>query len=225
MNRNRILLCSALLFFFITACVKESERGPSLHKDYFPVGAGHSVTYEVDSMLHDSALELHDTSHYFIREKISRSFIDDEGRKSYRIERFRKDSQNGDWSIADVWVADRNDERAEKVEENRRFIKMVFPVAEGKQWDGNAYNTLEEEEYEYREVHDPRTVGGSRLDSTVKVLHQDLENLIERRSAYEVYAKGIGMVQKERVELETYTSGEIRQGSELYMNMTEHHSP
>lgn len=222
---QRSLLLVLLFSLSFLGCDKENEKPPSLHKDYFPVKPGHSITYEVDSMRHDSALELHDTSHFFIREEIANRFIDEEGRTSYRIERFKKDSAEGTWKIADVWVANRSEVRAERVEENRRFIKMVFPVSSGKDWDGNAYNTLEEEGYEYRGPHRSRNIGGIRLDSTVRVLQKDIDNLIEREYAQEIYAKGIGLVQKEKTELETYPSGEIRRGSELYMRMTQYRTP
>lgn len=222
-NFLRWSICFSILP--LLACEKEGEPPPALHKDHFPIEPGHSVTYEVDSMFHDSALGIHDTDHYFIRREIAGTFIDGEGRKSYRIERFRKDSTEGEWRIQDVWVANRNERRAEQVEENRRFIKMVFPVRSGQQWDGNAYNTLEEEDYEYEDVHEAITIEGERVDSSVKVLQKDINNLIEREFAQEIYAKGIGMVRKMELDLETYTSGEIRKGSELYMRMIDHESP
>lgn len=214
-----------LLLLPLFSCEREVEEGPELHKDYFPVSTGHRVTYEVDSIFHDSAVETHDTSHYFIREEIESSFIDNEGRTAYRLERYRKDSADDDWSIADVWTSYRNEERAEKVEENQRFIKMTFPVQDGKDWNGNAFNDLNDSEYRYRNVHQSRTVEGKVLDSTVSVLQEDEENLIEKRFSEEIYSKGIGMVEKTKIGLETYTSGEIRRGSELYMRMTDHQKP
>jgi hypothetical protein len=216
-------LFSALLF--LVACEKDEEPLPEPRYEYFPVEPGHSVTYEVDSIRHDSALRLHDTSHYFIRETIAARFEDSEGRTSYRIERYRKDSMSGDWRIADVWVANRNERRAEKVEENRRFTKMVFPIRSDQRWDGNAYNDLPEREYRYISVHQEARMGGQSLDSTVEVLQRDMENLIQTRFAKEIYALGIGMVKKEDVDLNTYTTGEIRKGSELYMRMIDHSSP
>lgn len=226
--RKAELIPSALFFILLllfAACQKDEEELPERHYDYFPVEPGHSVTYEVDSIRHDSALKLHDTSHYFIRESITERFIDQEGRTSYRIERHRKDSMSGEWRIADVWVANRNERRAERVEENRRFTKMIFPIRSGRRWDGNAYNDLSETKYRYRSVHQERRIGNETLDSTVEVLQKDVDNLIRTEFAKEVYALGIGMVKKEDVDLNTYTSGEIRKGSELYMRMIQHRSP
>jgi hypothetical protein len=218
-------ICLLTVLLFLVACEKDEESPPEPRYEYFPVEPGHSVTYEVDSIRHDSALRLHDTSHYFIRETIAARFKDSEGRTSYRIERYRKDSMSGDWRIADVWVANRNERRAEKVKENRRFTKMVFPIRSDRQWDGNAYNDLPEREYRYRSVHRDRTINGQPLDSTVEVLQKDVDNLIETEFAEEIYALGIGMVKKEEVDLNTYTTGEIRKGSELYMRMIDHSSP
>ncbi|MFB6257949.1 MAG: hypothetical protein ABEH38_04585 [Flavobacteriales bacterium] len=225
MRRSLHILFTLASIVSLFACKKGDDAQKEVKYGYFPVEPGHSVTYEVDSMFHDSAIQVHDTAHYFIKEKITRTFIDNEGRKSYRIERYRKDSMNGDWRIVDVWVANRNAKRAEKVEENRRYTKLVFPVRKGRRWDGNAFNDLDEQEYRYSEVHQSRSIGGEDLDSTVKVLQKDVKNLIEEEYAMEVYALGIGMVKKEERDLDTYTNGEIRKGSELYMRMIEHRSP
>lgn len=213
------------LLLVLAGCQKDEEPPEDPRYAYFPVKPGHSVTYEVDSIFHDSAVGVHDTDHYFIRRSIAKSFRDNEGRKSYRVERRRKDSMSGTWKIVDVWVANRNQVRAELVEENRRFTKMIFPIRSDKRWDGNAYNDLPEEKYRYRKLHKSRSIAGETLDSTVTVLQKDKENLIEKSSAFEIYALGIGMVKKEKVELETYTNGAIRKGSEFYMRMIDHESP
>ncbi len=226
--KDRILpfiALAVLAFFLLPSCEKDGEAPKGPYLDYFPVEPGHSVTYEVDSIFHDSALEEHDTSHYLIREAITRTFVDGEGRTSYRIERSRKELASGQWRVEDVWVANRSKERAEKVEENRRFIKLSFPVSEDARWNGNAYNDLKEQDYEYKDVHEPMVVKGHSLDSTVKVVQKDVSNLIEEKFVQETYAKGIGMVEKEAVLLETYTNGDIRKGSELYMRMIDHSSP
>lgn len=216
---------AAFGFFILSSCEKDGEPPKGPYLEYFPVEPGGSVTYEVDSIFHDSAVQVHDTSHYWIKETYTKTFVDGEGRTSYRIERLRKDSPSGKWRIEDVWVANRNDQRAEKVEENRRFIKLSFPISAGAQWNGNAYNDLEKQDYEYKAPHKPITIKGRSLDSTVKVLQKNVSNLIEKKFVQEVYAKGIGMVKKEEVLLETYTNGDIRKGTEFYMRMIDHNSP
>ncbi len=225
MRTSSFILCLVPALLLSVACEKENEKLPGRKLGYFPVEPGNSVTYKVRRMEHDSALQKHDTDRYFIRRKITETFIDNEGRQSYRVERFRKDSMKGQWKIQDVWVANRNRKRAELVEENRRFTKLVFPIDKGKRWDGNAYNDLPEQEYKYRDIHNSRTIGGEKLDSTVKVLQKDVENLIQRKFMLEVYAMGIGMVKKEDIDLETYTNGAIRKGTELYMRMIDQQNP
>lgn len=218
-------IAASLFGSFLASCEKDGDEPKGPYLDYFPVESGHSVTYEVDSIFHDSALEVHDTSHYWIREAYTKTFVDGEGRTSYRIERSKKDRSSGTWRTKDVWVANRNGQRAEKVEENQRFIKLSFPISAEAQWDGNAYNDLQKEDYEYKKPHTAMTISGRPFDSTVKVLQKDVSNLIEEKFMQETYAKGIGMVKKQEILLETYTNGDIRKGTEFYMRMIDHSSP
>ena len=41
----------------------------------------------------------------------------------------------------------------EQVEENIRFVKMIFPLDELSYWDGNLFNHLGEQEYTVSQIH------------------------------------------------------------------------
>jgi hypothetical protein len=81
---------------------------------------------------------------------------------------------------------------------------LVFPIIEGKTWSGNKQiAAIDENEYlkdwvyVYQNVDKPFTIGAETFDSTLLVLQVDDENLIEKKYAYERYAKGVGMIAKE----------------------------
>jgi hypothetical protein len=92
----------------------------------------------------------------------------------------------------------------DKNEDDLHFIKLVFPIIEGKTWSGNKQiAAIDENEYlkdwvyVYQNVDKPFTIGAETFDSTLLVLQVDDENLIEKKYAYERYAKGVGMIAKE----------------------------
>lgn len=186
-----------------------------MYYSYFPTEIGTWTEYEVREIIHDSGVGS-DTSYYYLREVVAEEFIDNQGRVTFRIERFKKDSLNGTYAISDVWYSNLTNTRAEKVEENVRFIKLVFPISDNKSWDGNAANTEIEWDYEYDSLHMERTYNNLYFDSTIKVQQIDNVNPIQHQVAFEVYANYIGLIRKSYINIE---NGD---GSELEMTIIDY---
>ena len=70
---------------------------------------------------------------------IADTITDNFGRPGYKIERYERKSNLLDWEIKDIWTTVLTEDGAEWIEENMRFLKMVFPLREGVEWDGNRY--------------------------------------------------------------------------------------
>jgi len=165
--------------------------------DYFPITKGLYIDYEVDSIYHDVPAGIQDTHHFYVRELVDTTFFDAEDRPTNRIERYYKAELNAEWVLRDVWTSNRTNEWAEKVEENVRYVKMVFPISEDTPWDGNSMNVIEPWIYEYSELFESRNIGDTSFANTVTVVQRDIDNLIQSQQAKEIYAPGVGMVYKQ----------------------------
>lgn len=174
----------------LNACKKKSTA-VNFHYDYFPMTQDHYVIYEVDYLYKDNFLT---TDHFFIKAVIGDTLTDNEGRIVRRYLRYRGESANGPWNLQDIWTTVIANGRAELVEENQRKIKMVFAPDKTKEWNANAFNSLDPLNCYYDGIHKSRTIGNFQLDSTVRVLQDTTYNFVEYRLKYEVYAKNIGMV-------------------------------
>ncbi len=188
------------------SCKKETQdlSGIELGYDYFPNKIGSYVIYEVDSTFYGITEE---TWSYQIKEEIFEEFMDGEGQQAYKVRRFLRHFGNQPWVLVDTWVQKRTTTSAEKVEENIRFIKLEFPVAEGGTWSGNAYNTLGDWEYNYENVDQPADIGELEFDRALKVNQRYNVNLVEQQIAYEIYAYGIGLVYKQFTDV-VYQGGD-----------------
>jgi len=200
-----------ILVIFLFSCKKERDDY-NLHYEYFPVDIGSWVIYKVDSIDYNDFTGNVDTFRFYIKEIIESHFPDNEGRLTLRIERYVKYENDTAWDIKNVWKANRLNQRAEKVEENVRFIKMVFPILHNKTWDGNAFNFLNPQEYSYGAIHQPHTLNGFTFDSTVTVLQGKEMTLFTEKEAYEVYAKHIGCIYMKRKVLNKMANGTIISG-------------
>lgn len=212
-----LLLCIGLF-----ACKSSStteEIAIDFGYDYFPLAVGKYQDYQVDSILYDTTGMgvIQRNSRTYVREQIVDTLTDNLGRTQYRIERFEKKNLSDPWEIKDVWTAVITDTQAERVEENLRFIKMVFPLEEGILFNGNAFIdeytviSIEGEpleifkgwEYEIEEVDVSAAIGNEFYENITTIFQSNSENAIELRTSFEQYAKGIGLVYKEQRILDT----------------------
>lgn len=213
LNYAHVIYFLLIISIFFSACDKDSKSKTSLYHEYFPVKLGHWVIYDVDSIVYDDFYEEVDTFHYQIKEVVESKFTDNSGNKAFRLERYTRSQPNDKWNINNVWTVRRLASRAEKVEENLRYIKLVFPPKVNKTWDGNAYNIKPEQTYRITNVHQQKTINDMLLDSVVDVLQKEFtETLISKEYEIEMYAKNIGLVYKEYINLKKEIDGTITSG-------------
>lgn len=186
-----------MVFF---SCKKEKETEP-VSKGYNLAGleVGRYVVYDVDSIFYDDFDQSVTTYYFQIKELLESKYIDAEGHEAYRIERYKKDttiSQNFELQV--IWNSKITSTTYQKVENNERFVKLIFPVREGKTWNGNSLNNRGIWEYEYATVHQSELIGSTQLDSVTTVTQFDDggDILIQRQFYQEKYAAKIGLVYK-----------------------------
>lgn len=205
-SKKYFLFTSALTFFillFFSSCKKDrpAPTPPDLGYAYFPLNLGSWIIYDVDSIVHDDYKDSVLTYSYQVKELVESNYTDNSGKEIYRIERYKRSTPSSDWIISDVWAATRNASRAEKFEENTWYVKLIFPIKENAKWNGNAFNSQETMEYNYTEINVSDSVNGHNFDSTLSVLQNDESNAILKLYAEERFAKNVGMIYKEYVNL------------------------
>jgi len=201
------LIC--ILIFY--SCKKEVEI-VNLHYDYFPIKTGTWVAYNVDSIAHNDFTLTVDTFNFQVKEIIESQFLDNEGRPTQRIERYYRNNADSSWTLRNVWVANRTERDAEKVEDNIRYIKLIFPVVKNAKWNGNSANTLDEVRYEYKNIHSAYTLNSMNFDSCLVVQHENELSLFSDKFSEEVYANHIGNIYRKYVNLAKLSDGSIKSG-------------
>ncbi|HPB01716.1 MAG TPA: hypothetical protein PLZ67_02060 [Bacteroidales bacterium] len=219
--------CFVLLIVLLTgfsACKKDSILPPEdVGYSYFPYTPGSYVIYNVDSTRYD---DFYDTVMHFsfqLKEYYESYFIDAQGRPCIRIERWQKLCDTCNWTLRDVWYSCLTDTYAERLEENVRITRMAFPVRKSTEWDGNAFNELDAQIFEYDEIDEPFVSGFFSFDSTVTVIQDISYNLIEDNNQFEIYARHVGLVYKKFKEVEKdFVSGNIVSGVDYTWQLTEY---
>ena len=204
MKKNSYIVIFLIAIIF-SSCKKDEvihTAGPSYQ--YAPTDTGKWILYDVDSTYY-SVLTVPPATHYSfqILERIDSTYLDNQGRLTQRLERYRRDSAGAPWAQAvSVWNSTLTLSAYERVEENVRFVKLGFPISLNNRWNGNAYNTLNFDEYAYEDIHAEYYLGTFYFDSTLIVQRGQPPNAIERKNGREVFANHVGMVYKEYYELD-----------------------
>jgi hypothetical protein len=191
-----------LICIFCYSCSKDEENViPNIGHDYAGLEVGKYVIYDVDSFFYDDFDQTIDTAIYQIKEVVDSKFIDLEEDTAFKIIRYRKENDTTNWMLIDVWNSKLTATNFQKVEENIRLIKLIFPAKKDKTWNGNSMNNLSSMEYEYTSVDNSETIGATSLSSVLTVLQYEDINLVQERLFKEKYARGVGMVYKKSVDI------------------------
>ncbi len=193
--------------FFSCAKKKIPQDESLLGLDYYPTTIGKYVIYDVDSTIYNSLTQDTVVTKYRIKEKITELFTDNEGQDALRLERFikkynpNKPYDSIAWAIKEVWMVNANKKSVQVVEGNVRFTKLVFPIQQGANWNGNAKNTIGEWMYTYEYIDKAETIGSKQLDKVLNVKQKNYRTLISYQNYTEKYAKGVGLVYREITDI------------------------
>ncbi len=200
----------------IVSCGKQTETLNIITaKELYPIKVGKIFTYRLDSTVVATFGASLQKTYYLAKDSVESSFLDNQGRQSYRIFRYITDtlaSKPYQYSATYYAVIDSN--KIEYVDNNLRFITLVNPVSETTTWKGNSYiNTttnstnyfLNNWQYQYQDIDVPYTVKKGSINNTVTVLQQDESSsptfnpnfYYNKTYSVEVYAKGVGLIYKD----------------------------
>jgi hypothetical protein len=214
-----IVITLILSITLIISCKKDKALPPDLGYNYYPTSVGWYIEYEIDSIVYNDFTNNIDTIHYFLKEVIESEFENASDSVLFRIERFKRNNITDEWGISDVWFVIKNNNSIIRTEENIRYVKMIFPVKNGARWNGNTYNTFQEQIYEYIKKDETFKFDNLSFDSTVTVKQLENINLIEKQESKEVYARNIGLIYKEIIDLKTEVNGTIKSGYRYYQKL------
>lgn len=202
---RELRLRHALFFMLLPALFQACDSGRELEPPtargevYFPLEIGMTWEYSVDSIVFDDFRKQIDTHYYQIQLKILDS-IDENGRWAHLTRRSIREGQTEQWRFLENGYLYRDNEHAMEKRQNRMEVKLGFPLALYKSWDGNLFNSEDEQLFEILWLHDPYSVKGIEYESTLQVLQRDESNILEKSYAEEVYQKNIGLIQKRIIE-------------------------
>ncbi len=206
------LVCGAAVGF--SSCKKETAVPSPDESALFPLDLGHYVVYNVDSVYYDDFQCLTSVFKMQMRYTVADTFTDNEGRPSFRFDVHLRRTDSMPWQPHQTFYVINTGSRLELVQNNLRYIKLIFPVREGQTWDGNAFIPEADQDlqyfagwkYRYTNVDQDMTVDDQSFTNTVTVEQTDeqLNDPGTQPCAYayktfskEAYSSGVGLIYRE----------------------------
>jgi len=195
-----------------------------LAKNYVSAAKGKFIIYKLDSIVTRSFGSGFQTSTYTIKDSVVDVFIDNTGKEAFKIFRYVL-NVNGSWTSTNTFVLTPQENNVEYVENNFRYIKLISPVQDGKEWKGNTYvnqspfyvnTSYPSWTYKYTNIDAPKTYGTQSFAKTITVQQYDsTENRPFNKNVYnfydkgyEVYAENVGLIYRDIMswEYQVFTS-------------------
>jgi len=211
----------ALLALTLWACdpVPDPYEPPPAGYDYFPLEPGLAQEFQLDSILFDTVLgqRVVDTVRLEVRLQVVDTFTDQGGRLWYRYERYERPRGTDTWLPRRTGAWHRDETRLLQREGGFELVLMVFPLTENATWDpaahvppdatvsvrGEPVEVFKGWQGRVEAVGVPDTIGTRPWPETARLSLADETNLIERRHARDLYARGTGLVYSRREILDS----------------------
>lgn len=198
-------------FFLIVAIIllpacendREQVRPPEpyiQHRDYAFLEKGLRLTYQLDSIVYNNFNNTIDTTSYRVVHKFKEKLTDSGDIEQYLIKR-KVFKPNGEFLGAALYRSRLTSNEYQVFINNQRDLRLKFPLSANASWNGNAYNNLDSQIYKVKAIHESATVLGNSYDSTLLVQEKYEENLIRLNAQKTRYAKDVGRIYHEKVNL------------------------
>lgn len=228
MRSFSLILISILLF---QGCAEEPLQPSPLEAGagYFPVGANQTRIYEVEEI--NINLAGFDTLNYLLKEVLIDSFINQANQVTYRIEREKDFLDGAGYRFDEIWTVTKTNQHVVVSESNLGLLKMVFPVIDGLEWDGNTFNGEREAIFSMNYLTNDTTINNQLYSDVLRVTLAEIpQNLTGIDERYEFYVPNIGLVAKDYTTLKYCTRDctadfVIESGSVLKQSLISYDAP
>lgn len=193
--RNKIAVFLGILFLAFFSCGKDEQLEPAdLNYDYYPLSAGNSWTYKIDSVVYDDFNQRIDTFSFLQKEQIESIWTSTFQDTSYRLQYFQKENDSDLWDLKRVGQLVFNKKSLLKIDNNLAEMILIFPIREDESWNENAMNTKPRKTVNYTNIDKPFSANGTSYPKTATVAFNFFDTILTNYTERSIYAQNFGLI-------------------------------
>ncbi|MEQ8240561.1 MAG: hypothetical protein RIA69_15180 [Cyclobacteriaceae bacterium] len=189
---------------------------------YYPVSVDFYRTYAVQEITYN--FNNADTTNYYLKEEIVDSILSSTGQLTYVLEQSTRIDSTDLWEVDSIYTVRFQNRGLVVIENNIAYQKLAFPMIEGTEWDGNAFNGQSSQTYYYQKF-DGNSSSLFANETSVKVIIEDIpRSFFSQDERFEIYTRDVGLVEKNYITLNFCTDcngaeGFVNSGSILQQRL------
>lgn len=205
MNHKAVFFLVYFSVIYLFSCNKAPAPHTHIEKgfEYLPLENTTPKLYKYSFINIDLLAGIRDTSVWYFKELITDTITDTLDCTLIRVERLKRRSNSDPWEPATTYSYRVYANKIVRVYENIPYLILDFPIQQNKTWNGNIFNTLDNEDYIYSFINTQDTVGQTAYDSVLVVNQQEFESLYTYQLKEERYAYGVGLILKVAYDVES----------------------
>ena len=207
-----------MVLLILISCKTETVDHPMPGLEYCTYEVGSSRVYWVDSVHYSRQQNKTFRFQYLVKEEVTGYMTDNEGREVQRLEEWYSWDTGKNYTFRKAKTLLVNHYGAEWMEDNRRYVRLSFPIKSNYKWDANIYNNLGKQDYAYEKVQQPFNTGFLNFSETIGVKQLYDSTLIYLQEAREMYGKDVGLVYKVKRKMDTQPNKPL-DGYEVYYKL------
>lgn len=200
---DNMLIRSCFLLFsaFVISCGSDGEV-PDLGLDYYPIDFNSYRIYDVMETTYVNKVET--IENYQLRESITDAITNGEN-TTYLLTVERREDALDIWESIEIISVVKSNQSVRITRNNQSIINLSFPIRIGREWDGNGNNLELEQFYRYEEADEASLF--SDAEHVQVVISELPPNIVEQDERFEVYARGIGLVERDYTQIQFCQQG------------------
>lgn len=194
-----MLIIASTLFL---SCNNDSAEPVNTY-DYFPLVIGNYAIYDVSETTYSSGQTTPVVKSYQEKDEISRVTVNSDGSSTYIVSRSSRNTSSEYWQKTKEYSIEQYPDKLIFNIDNLSKVPLVFPIDSKVTWNGNMYNTLDAEDYQYQDINQPYELGSLQFDKTLTLVERsDTTSVIDYDLGLKRFALGIGLIYDEQTSYE-----------------------
>lgn len=198
---QKLLIYPIIVIHFFSCDKSDTNVQISDGAGFMPLQVGQYLIYDVRQEIYSAGRDLPETSNWQEKDQVTASETSD-NTTEILVARFRRNSDTGNWVKIKDYRVQRFPDKILTTLDNQTFWSMALPIDGIVTWNGNNYNSLDEEKYHYEGIGTPQKIVDMSFDKTISVVERADSSVINKFLGVKKYALGVGLIFDEQINLQ-----------------------